>query len=419
MATTWQKTVHAENPRPTLSGSHEADVVIVGGGITGTTAAYILAKAGKKVIVVDKGILAESVTAYTTAFLTCEIDTDLSDLKKIFDSATARLIWQSGEDAIHAIETIIKEENIDCEFTRCPEYIFATSSHQWKLVEEEAVQAKAHGFHVEIRKNGFLPFADPGYALLPNQAKFHPLKYVSALREKAEAYGAIFFEHTRATEIVGSAPVAVVTKTGSVSAPWAIIATYNPFNKPVELYAHKGMYISYIMELALPKKLLQEGLYIDAQNPYHYFRLDPGEIEDRLIIGGEDHRKEIPMNPKKNFGALEDYAKKILGKTKYRVVTTWSGPILETWDGLPFIGAYSKKYPARLVATGFSGNGMTYAMTAASILADTILGKKNKYADIFSPARGYSLRAALIKARDYLEEFIFGSFANMFRRAKK
>ncbi len=416
MATTWQKTAH--DPRPALSGSHEADVVIVGGGITGTTAAYILAKAGKKVIVIDKGTLAQSVTAYTTAFLTCEIDTDLSDLKKIFGSASSRLIWQSGEEAIQAIETIIKEEDIDCEFTRCPEYIFARSAHQWKLVEEEAAAAKALGFHVEIRKNGFLPFADPGYALLPNQAKFHPLKYVAALRQRAEAEGALFFEHTRAIELAGDAPVTVLTQSGSVSAPWVIIATYNPFNKSIELYAHKGMYISYIMELAVPKKLLQEGLYIDAQNPYHYFRLDPGENEDRLIIGGEDHRKEIPMNPEKNFGALENYAKKILGKVTYRIITRWSGPILETWDGLPFIGAYSKKYPARLVATGFSGNGMTYAMTAALILADTIQGKKNKYADIFSPKRGYSFRAAFIKGRDYLEEFIFGSLVNFFRSKK-
>jgi glycine/D-amino acid oxidase-like deaminating enzyme len=419
MKTTWQRTFQMGKIYPALVGTLHTDVVVIGGGITGTTVAYLLAKAGKQVIVLEKGTVADSsTTAYTTAFLAMDVDTSLSDLKKIFGKQHSHDVWRSGEEAISMVEKIVREEGIDCEFSRMPEYIFARTEKEWDMIATEMHEAQKANFSVELYKHGkHLPFKNNGYALLPNQAKFHPLKYVDGLRRSAEKYGAVFFEHSEAQELADDDHVQVTTSMGKVIATWAVIATYNPFNKPKELFGKKGTYTSYICECSIPQRILPEGLYLDADNPYHYFRVDRGEMHDRLIIGGEDHRKEIKMDPKKNYTALLEYAEKIIGASKYSVITRWNGPILETWDGLPFIGPYSKNFPHHLVATGFSGNGMTYSMIAGMILTDRILGKPNPYAVLYDPRRGYSLTALWIKGRDYIDELIHGALRNIFRRA--
>jgi glycine/D-amino acid oxidase-like deaminating enzyme len=410
MKTTWQANWNPSKIYPTLAGDMKADVVIIGGGLAGITTAYLLSKAGKKVVVLEKKFLAESVTAYTTAFISWQTDTAFHDLKRIFGSDRAELICKAGEKAIDQIEKIINEEAIDCEFARCPQYELAANKNDLKNIAKEAEALNLSGFNLEISKNKIV---------LPNQAKFHPLKYADGLRRAAEKNGALFFENTEAREIKSEKQIQAITGAGIVSAEWAILSTHNPFNKPMELYGKKGVYISYILELSIQANLLSEGLYVDAKNPYHYFRVDKNGARDRLIIGGEDHRKEIPIDHSRNFTALEEYAEKILGESDYNIVTHWSGPILETWDGIPFIGSYSKKHPNYLVATGFSGNGMTYSMVSAHILTDTILKKENKYANVFHPRRGYSITAAVIKGRDYFVAFLFGALANFFKKKKR
>ncbi len=417
METTWQKGEKGDKEYPPLVGAVSAEVVIVGGGITGITLAYLLAKEGKKVAVLEKeSLLKSSITAYTTAMITAQVDTALTDLKKIFGEKEGPLVWKAGMETIDTIEKIIQDENISCEFARVPAYVFSREEKEWKSVEEEGIAATQAGFPVSIKKEGTdLNFPHTGYYILSRQAKFHPLKYCLGLRAAAEKYGALFYENTEALFIEGDSPVEVITKEGKAVGSWVVIATYNPFNKPVALYGKKGIYVSYMCELSIPKEILPEALYIGGDNPYHYFRVDKGETTDRLIIGGEDHRKEIKINPEKKYEALLNYAKNILGGHDFTVKEKWSGNIIESWDGLPFIGVYSQKEPHLLVATAFSGNGMTYSMISALILKDHILGENNPYAKIFDPKRGYTLQAFIIKGRDYMEELIQGTIKNLFK----
>ena len=132
-----------------------------------------------------------------------------------------------------------------------------------------------------------------------------------------------------------------------------------------------------------------------------------GRDWDRIILGGEDHRKEIPMH-KKSMEELLEYAEELFGK-EYPVVRTWSGPIEEPIDGLAYIGEYD---PRRIVATAFSGNGMTYAALTAMIARDIVTGKKNPYAELYKPGRTPSLKQLWKKGRDYTEEFFRGAVAN-------
>lgn len=417
-STTWEGIEIPASPR--FEGSATADVVIIGGGIAGTSIAYRLATQGKKVIVVDKGTLRESTTARTTAFLTRSLDTDLPTLKKLFGSKTKEII-RSHETAIDTIESVVKEESIECDFARVPHYSVAFSERGARAFQKECDLSRECGFDAEMVPRTTFPFPNKGALLIPYQARFHPLNYVIGLRERATARGAQFFDRSEALSIDGDDPVTVRLQHGTITAKAAVVATYNPFVQPWWYIFKKGMYTSYVLELSIPKGAIPQALYEDDGNPYTYFRVEPSEkdpVRDRLIIGGEDHRRELPFDPDRAFNRLEHYAKKMLGIKDIRVERRWSGPILEQSDGIALIGRMDKKHPNRFVATGFSGNGMTWAMIASMMIPDLIDGKEHPWEDLYRPNRSLSLWAIVLKGRDYLQEFVNG-VASLLTSSKK
>jgi glycine/D-amino acid oxidase-like deaminating enzyme len=420
MLTTWQKGIK-ENVFPTLQDNITTDVVIIGGGIAGISTAYFLSLSGKKVVVLEKETLFKSITAYTTAFLTADIDTDASDLVQIFGEEGAKQIWKSGAHAIRTIEHITRAERIDCDFMWIPEYFFATSKKGFTHFKKNAEHIRSFGFSMEEISPDILSLQIQGALMLRNQAKFHPLKYLTQLREKALLRGVQFYEHTEALTLSEeNGRVVVTTPRGKVTGEHSVMATYQPFKNPRRLFAKKGMYCSYILELAILKGLLPEGIYLDDINPYHYLRVDRGVHEDRLIVGGEDHRDEIPISREKNYEALYRYIEKYFPQVTYRTVTKWYGPILESIDGIAFIGRYSKEHPNQYVATAFSGNGMTYGTLAGEIIASQIVGEEHPYAKLYDPFRPlFTPMGLLIKTRDYIGEFFTGGLKNIFLRPRR
>jgi hypothetical protein len=284
----------------------------------------------------------------------------------------------------------------------------------------EADYIDAFGFQIQDLGNSILPFKHSGAYILKSQAKFHPFLYLFGLRQAAKARGVLFFEHTKALAFSGDSKVTVITKRGAVRADHLVMATYQPFKNPSRLFAKKGMYQSYVIEIAVPTSMISEGLYMDDHNPYHYLRVDAGVKEDRILLGGEDHRQEIPVDPEKNYLALLQYFEEYFPHIPYRIVRKWNGPILESIDGLPFIGRYDTQFPNRYVATAFSGNGMTYGTLSGEILSSLILGKSHPYHILYDPLRTHITPSGiLIKTRDYLEELFNGGAKNIFLKKRR
>jgi glycine/D-amino acid oxidase-like deaminating enzyme len=417
MKSTWNKGIEFKQ-YPKLDRDLEADAVIIGGGITGITAAYMLAKAGKKAVLLEKASLSESVSAYTTAFITHIIDTGISEMEGMFGGDTARDVWQSHADAIDIIEKQVKEGGIDCEFMRCSNYMYANDDAEWQELAEEAESAHKYGFDLEQKKDGNIKVKNAGYLEIKNQAKFHPLKYLEALKAEAAEAGAMIFDGTEAEEISKGNPAEVKAGGFSVAAPKVLIATYDPFNKPAEIFAHKGTYTTYIIELSIPSGSLKEGIYEDEENPYHYFRVDTKGESQRVLLGGEDHRHELPLDENKAFAALEAYWHQILPGIPYHIIEKWSGPIIEPADGLALIGTYSEKYPGCFLATGFSGNGMTYGTIAAKMFTEFALGNEIPWKDLYDPTRTQNVRALWQKGKDYIEELARGYGKDVMRNPK-
>lgn len=362
-----------QNSYPSFRGNKNAHIAIVGGGLTGIMTAYYLAKAGKKVIVLEKGTIGSGETSLTTAFITQVFDMYLHEVAEKFDEARAKLVWTCGAYAINEIERIIKEESISCQFKRCPAFIYATTVDGERKIKKEFNLAKKFDFDVSMKKDGFA-WGNLGILRVNNQAKFHPLMFLNGLADCAKKYGAEIFENSEVLEYKGNH--IIKTKDGEVEADQIILATHSPNNRPVEVHTRVIPYQTYVISAHIPKKLFKEAIYWDTEDPYHYFRIEQEEDQDRIILGGEDHRTGEETFTEKHFTRLENYLKILLSGNKYEITHKWSGQVLESIDGLPMIGSLmtSKK----LASTAYAGNGMTFSVVGAIINSGIILGKNHK-----------------------------------------
>lgn len=400
---------------PKLRKSIDVDVAIIGGGLTGLNCAYFLSKSKLKVALLEKNTIGTGATGVTTAFLTRSLDTDTSDLIRMYGKAQTRKILMAHQDAIENYDSIINDEDIECEFLRCSNFIYATKAKDIETLKEEERAIKSLGLKARFKRDDSLKIKNHGYLEITRQAKFHPLKYLAAITKIVKERGVAIFENTEVKGFKVNNEYVIETSSQRITARSIIIATYAPFDN--ELKYKKAWYETYILEAQIPKNSLPEGIYEDTENPYHYFRVDKKPKRDRLIIGGEDHRSDIPVNKTKNFRALRDYLNKTFKDIDYKLVREWSGPIIEPIDGLAYIGPSDDENV--FYATGFSGNGMTYAMIAARNITSTIL--KQPFPDhfkVYDSLRTPTTKQLAIKGKDFTEEFARGAVRNTLKYSK-
>jgi glycine/D-amino acid oxidase-like deaminating enzyme len=375
-------------PRTVLPS--ETEVLIIGGGMAGVTSAYLLAKTGKKVVLLEKGELGRWITSATTAFLTGDIDMNPDQLIRRFGIKNAALILESHRHAIDEVEKIIISENIECEFVRCTNYMYANTSREERYLEKITKLFNKIGVASEYKKDGALRFNDFGYIEMPGHAKFHAIKYLTGIAKLAVKYGAIIAENTEVLGVEDKVDFVnvEVKDVGIIKAKKAVSATYTPFKKPESLTSLTSMYIEYVLEYKLPRSGLVMGTYEDTLPQYNYFRIDNKNDFDRMIIGGADHLDVLNLDKEIGYKTMRDYAKKLFKDYKLEEVRYWSGHMLETNDGLAFIG--NIKNGNLFYIFGFSGNGMTYSYIAGKILLDDILSIPNPYSEIYRVDRKIS-----------------------------
>lgn len=398
---------------PTLTESIDTDVAIIGGGITGVTLAYLLAKEGVDVTLLECEELGNWGTGATTAFITSSIDTDTRDLIKTMGIEDAKRILSSHEEAIDTIESIAQEEGIECEFSRAPNIFYANAPSDMGYVRSEHEANMAAGQECTLSETAFDGFTNAGYLHMPEQATFHPLKYLYALAQKAKERGARIYTHTKVEEVEKGEPFVLTTPNGIVRATRVVAATHIPFKQPIEIFFLKAKYKTYMLEVHLPKGVIAEGIYEDTDNPYHYFRIDPRDDHDRMILGGEDHRDDLKVSEEKSFASLEEYLARLLPGVAYTITRRWTGIVVEPIDGLAYIGALHDNF---YYATAYSGTGMTYGTLAAQILTDQIQGRENPYQKFYDIDRVLRPGLTAQKAIDYVEELFGGAVSNTLRK---
>jgi glycine/D-amino acid oxidase-like deaminating enzyme/nitrite reductase/ring-hydroxylating ferredoxin subunit len=381
----WQESTSLPEFAP-LSADLEVDVVVVGAGLTGITAAYLLKESGAKVALLERRCCAGADTGHTTAHLTYVTDYRLHDLVKTFGKDGAKAFWEAGVTAIDQIKAIVSEKKIDCEFKSVPGFLHGSiarrrTNKERRLLEEDDKLARELGFRSEFVEE--TPYADRPGVKFADQAKFHPLKYLAALLQGINGDGSYVFENSEVSEFQAK-PLAVKANGHSVRSNYLVIATHTPvmgntsMRKATLFQSKLALYTSYVLGAVLPKGLVPEALYWDTTDPYYYLRIDPREENDYAIFGGEDVKTGQEKDPVDVFRGLEAKLKEMLPQAE--VKNRWLGQVVETNDGLPFIG---ENHGQQFIATGFCGNGFTLGTLAAVMARDRYLGKTNPWFDLF------------------------------------
>jgi glycine/D-amino acid oxidase-like deaminating enzyme/nitrite reductase/ring-hydroxylating ferredoxin subunit len=402
----WKEGLNKPHFRRSIKGEFSTDVVVVGAGITGLTTAYLLAREGRKVIVLDKENIVSGDSSRTTAFLNYASDAKLSELVHRFGERKAVRVWQSMQNAITTIEDIVRYEQIDCEFKRCPLYYYSASAEDVDFLKQEYNLICSLGFPASFTKDLPDPF---GCAMiLDNNAKFHPLKYLYALAQKIEQYGGRIYEYSEVTGYEHRGGPVVKTSHARIHAKKLVLASHNPNNLAMEVHTRLKPFQTYVIAGKIPKNKVTEGLYIDTYDPYHFFRVDSGEKHDRFLLGGEDHETGKASDTQKAHQILENYLQKILPDQQYEITNQWSGQVISTIDGLPFIGKLMLVPGPVYAATGFAGDDMTFGTLSAKIIAETILKRPHPWADLYSTRLFKGLGEFLKVNYNFIREYIKG-----------
>jgi glycine/D-amino acid oxidase-like deaminating enzyme/nitrite reductase/ring-hydroxylating ferredoxin subunit len=380
----------ATPPQQPLASDTQADVAVIGAGIAGLSTAYMLATEGRRVVVLDDGPIAGGQTARTTAHLSNAIDDRFVEIEKVHGADGARLAAESHAAAIDRIESIVQREAIDCDFVRLDGYLFVPPGESADILDEELGAARRAGLKdVEIVPRAPLGSFDTGRALrFGRQGQFHPLKYLAGLARAVEAKGGRIYTGTHAARIDGGATATVETRGGPVvTANAVVVATNTPINDLVVVHTKQAPYLSYAIAGRVPRGSVTRALYWDTLEYYHYVRLQPtSDGGDLLIVGGEDHKEGQATDQRQRWDRLEAWARERFG-TMGAVDYRWSGMVMETIDGLAFIGRNPLDKENVYIATGDSGMGMTHGTIAGILLADLIAGREHPWSEIYDPSR--------------------------------
>lgn len=375
-----------------LSKNHKTEVAVIGSGITGALVAHELCKAGIKCSVFDKRTIATGSTAASSAQLQYEIDVPLCEMKKKVGEEAAAKAYHASLQSIKDIEKVLKEANADAGFQNLSSLWLASFKKDIKLLEREFEIRQKHGLPVEFLDDKKLKTQ-------------HKLNYPAALKNKEAAMMDTYSAATKLlkfhldkkelelyshTEIVKWKEVKngyeLETQEGKkIQCKYVVIATgfeagqFLPKN-PMKLIS---TYVLVSYPVAEKELWPERSLIWETNSPYVYMRTTS---DNRIMIGGEDEDFRDPVRRdsllREKIQKLEKKFNKIYPEIPFTTDMAWCGTFSSTEDGLPYIGTWPGK-DRMFFALGYGGNGITFSMIAAQIIANKLSGKKDERAEIF------------------------------------
>lgn len=367
---------------PPLTGDVRVDTVVLGGGIAGITTAALLKKQGIKVAVVEAARIAKGVTGRTSAEISASQGFLYGHIIGQYGLHDAILCASSNREAVDSIESLARENGIDCEFRRTPEYFYASKSEDSEKLKMELDAYRRVGLPASYVEKAPLPFETYGAIRCDDQAEFHPRKYLLGLASTIPGDGSFIFEKTRALDIKEGEPGRVKTDRGNVIAKDVVVATHYPISNRGRLYEQMDVYRSYVLGFTAEDEM-ERAMFYSAEMPCHYIRTTETPGGRMTIVGGEDHKVGQVSDTRERYKKLEEFA-----RDRFKIKSigySWSTQDNYPTGILSLIGKIDSNSRHVYVATGFRGNGMTYGTLSGMIISDMILGKKSPYMELYDP----------------------------------
>jgi len=393
----------------------ETDVCIVGAGISGISTAYELVTRGLNVVLIEGREVLSGETGRTSGHLASDLDDGYPEIAKKHGDKGAKLAADSHQWALNRVGEISKQLGIECEYRHLPGYDLSqypkgTKEHadDIKTLIEEGRKAKEVGLQAEYKEGfkvkGWEGSIDQSDAVIyPNQATFHPTKYLVGLLDHLKQQPNFScYTNTRCMDVnekgveilgMGHKDVYVKTLDGhTIKCADAVEATMIPLQK-LSVVAQEEYFRTYCIAARVPKGSIEDCLLYDSAEIYKYVRLtECDDSSDYLVVGGGDHKvgQSDTLAP---FKELEEWTLARFPQVQ-SVDYKWSGQVLEPVDFMAFIGK-NQGMKHTYIVTGDSGNGLTHGVLAGKLIADEITGEANPWASLYDPKRVASIVKSL------------------------
>jgi glycine/D-amino acid oxidase-like deaminating enzyme/nitrite reductase/ring-hydroxylating ferredoxin subunit len=361
-----------------LQGDVSADVLVIGGGITGITLALLMARQGRSVVLLEAGTIGCGSTGNSTGNLYETLSHGVHGIVRTWDEDVARQVVAERRDAIDFIEK--EAGRADCGFRRCALYQYAVSpEHRTAIRDEHFALAKAQA-HVRIETAVPAPLPAPvgDVLVLLDQAQFQPQAYVTHLAQEAAAAGASVHERSRVVDLDHKGKRAA-TAAGAVKAQEIVLATHTPMGfhmVQAEMPVHR--------EYGIARELAADpgpGIFWYRGKDRISVRTFEARGRRFLICVGQEHKTGL-HNAKVSLTALEMAAEKQFGPGEPAYL--WSAQNYQAADRLPYIG---RDTSGCFIATGFSTDGLVWGTVSARILAEQLMGRSPEFGTLCKPTR--------------------------------
>ncbi|MCC6909741.1 MAG: FAD-binding oxidoreductase [Phycisphaerales bacterium] len=383
---------------PAALAPAQLDAVILGAGITGAFVAHALARAGVSVGVLDARGPGRGSTAASTALLLYELDTPLTELSTRIGPPAAAEAYLAAWRALGDLRALVADLDDDADLAARPSLHLAAHRRDMRRLKAEAKARSELGIAVEILGQRDLRdrfgINRPGALLSADAFEVDPLRLTMALLRSAQRAGAVLLP----PGVVDASALADrgrpfrlrSTCSGAISARHVVIATgYETPDEFAEIARRVQLRSTYVVATEpLPAEPWpQRALLWDTGEPYLYARTT---ADGRVLIGGEDEpfmaadRRDalIPAKSRRLLKQLRELAPGIDPRPAFQ----WAGAFAQTHDGLPWIGRH-RNWPDVHFALGYGGNGITFSLIAAQIIANSITGHADPRAQLFGFGR--------------------------------
>lgn len=371
---------------PQLKKNLEKDVVIVGGGIAGITAAYFLAKEGKKVVLLEAREVISGTTGFTTAKLTAQHNLIYDELINRYGQAKANLYYQANMEGIALVKSITEELEIDCELEEQDAFVFTQKQQNKNKLLKEAEAYEKLGIDGGLLEDLPLNLDIEAAVTMRNQAQFHPVKYLNGLLKEIEKLGGEIYEHSKVMEVEDMEKGSCKTEYGyTVTGKDVIFATHFPLHEPDNIYSKKLKPESSYALAVKSKQEFPDGMYINVDLPKRTLRKMEVEGENYILVGGESHPTGDGISSKQRYEQLAVFAEKTFEATEVKY--QWSSHDLTGEDRIPFVGKLQADSKHIYVMTGFAKWGLSNATIGGKVLTDLIMEQKNLFTELYDPQR--------------------------------
>ena len=390
--TYWDKSIKKDFGFKELKENVKTNTLIIGGGISGTICAYILASNGIEVTVIDKGQIGKGSTLANTGLLQYCSDKMLNELIDSIGEEKAVSFYKMCLEAMGLLTSLSKNIGVDIDYRERESIYYASNENDIKKLKREYEYLKKYNFPVEFLDNEELKQnykIDKQCALRTwMDADVNPLKFIYAITKKNEILGVSYYENTE-VDLDNICKNKIFTNTGhEIQYDNIVLATGYSNLYPI-IQDKAEIHRTY----AFCSKPMEEPIWKDdvmiweTKKPYYYFRTT---FDSRIIAGGLDEEVD---KVEVNVEEIYNRAKKITSQIKtifpnlnIEIDYAWNGLFGGSKDGLPFIGQ-DPKQTNKYYLLAYEGNGTCYSMAGALIIKDLINEVDNPYKDIVDPNR--------------------------------